>query len=142
MVLMIPGDRKTEEAGGTPDQKDVSVMMKYNEELAKAGVLLALDGLHPSSKGARVRFSGGKRTVSDGPFTEAKEIIGGYWMLQVKSKDEVMAWVARCPALEGDVLEVRQVFEMSDFGPAIEQREAALTAEIGKRLEANKQRAQ
>ena len=142
MVLMIPGDRNGVEAGAMPDEKMVSAMMKYNEDLAKAGVLLALDGLHPTSKGARVRFSGGKRTVNDGPFTEAKEIIGGYWMLQVKSKAEAMEWVSRCPALEGDVLEVRQVFEMSDFGPAIEKQEAAAVEDIGKRLEENKRRAQ
>jgi hypothetical protein len=140
MVLMIPGDRKNVEAGVMPDQKLISAMMKYNEDLAKAGVLLALDGLQPSSKGARIRFSGGKRTVTDGPFTEAREVIGGYWLWQVKSKEEAIEWASRCPAAEGDTLEVRQVYEMSDFGPEVERREAALVDEIGKRVEENKQR--
>jgi hypothetical protein len=140
MVLMIPGDRKNVEAGVMPDQKLISAMMKYNEDLAKAGVLLALDGLQPSSKGARIRFSGGKRTVTDGPFTEAREVIGGYWLWQVKSKAEAIEWASRCPAAEGDTLEVRQVYEMSDFGPEVERREAALADEIGKRVEENKQR--
>jgi hypothetical protein len=140
MVLMIPGDRKSVEAGVMPDQKLISAMMKYNEDLAKAGVLLALDGLQPSSKGARIRFSGGKRIVTDGPFTEAREVIGGYWLWQVKSKAEAIEWASRCPAAEGDTLEVRQVYEMSDFGPEVERREAALADEIGKRVEENKQR--
>jgi hypothetical protein len=140
MVLMIPGDRKNVEAGVMPDQELISAMMKYNEDLAKAGVLLALDGLQPSSKGARIRFSGGKRTVTDGPFTEAREVIGGYWLWQVKSKAEAIEWASRCPAAEGDTLEVRQVYEMSDFGAEVERREAALADEIGKRVEENKQR--
>jgi len=96
-------------------------MMKYNEELAKAGVLLSLDGLHPLSKGARVAFSGGKSSVSDGPFTEAKEVVGGYWMIQVKSKEEAVEWARRCPARDGQVIEVRQVFEMTDFPPEVQQ---------------------
>jgi len=140
MVLMIPGDRKNVEAGVMPDQKLISAMMKYNEDLAKAGVLLALDGLQPSSKGARIRFSGGKRIVTDGPFTEAREVIGGYWLWQVKSKAEAIEWASRCPAAEGDTLEVRQVYEMSDFGPEVERREGALADQIGKRVEENKQR--
>jgi hypothetical protein len=121
MILMIPGDKKAE-AGVLPDEKLVAAMMKYNEDLTKAGVLLALDGLHPSSKGARIRFAGGKGTVTDGPFTELKEVIGGYWLIQVKSKEEAIEWASRCPAADGDVLEVRQVFEMSDFpdfGPEV-----------------------
>lgn len=139
MVMMIPGDKKVE-AGVLPDEKTIAAMMKYNEELAKAGVLLALDGLHPSAKGARIRFSGGKRTVTDGPFAEAREVIGGYWLWQVKSKEEAIEWASRCPALDGDVLELRQVYEMSDFGPEVEGQEAALAAEVGKRIEENKQR--
>ena len=139
MVLMIPGDKQVE-AGVLPDEKTIAAMMKYNEELAKAGVLLALDGLHPSSKGARIRFSGGKRTVTDGPFAEAREVIGGYWLWEVKSKEEAIEWASRCPALDGDVLELRQVYEMSDFGPEVEHQEAALAAEVGKRIEENKQR--
>ena len=88
-------------------------MMKYNESLQKAGVLLALDGLHPPSMGARVSFSGGKPKVTDGPFTEAKEVLGGYWMIQVKSKEEAIEWASRCPASDNEVIEVRQVQEMS-----------------------------
>jgi len=99
-------------------------MMKYNESLQKAGVLLALDGLHPPSMGARVSFSGGKPKVTDGPFTEAKEVLGGYWMIQVKSKEEAVEWAKRCPASDNEVIEVRQVQEFSDF-PADVQEAAA-----------------
>jgi hypothetical protein len=96
-------------------------MGKYNEELVKAGVLLAGEGLHPSSKGARVKFSGGERTVIDGPFTEAKELVAGFWLFQVKSKEEAIEWVKRCPNPTGTEaeIEIRQVFEASDFGPAL-----------------------
>jgi hypothetical protein len=139
MVLMIPGDKKFEQ-GVPPDEKIIAAMMRYNEELAKAGVLLALDGLHPSSKGARIRFAGGKRTVTDGPFTEAKELIGGYWLWQVKSKEEAIEWASRCPALDGDLLEIRQVYEMSDFGPEVERQEAALVEQIDQRMDENKRR--
>ena len=132
MVLMIPGD-KSYEAGAMPDAGLLDAMMKYNEELAKAGVILAGDGLHPSSKGARIKFAaGGKKTVTDGPFTEARELIGGYWLWQVKSKAEAMEWASRCPAMDGDMLEIRQVFEPSDFGPDIARKEAELL-EIAKR---------
>lgn len=141
MVLMIPGDQKTMEAGVLPDEKLIAAMMKYNEELAKAGVLLALDGLHPTSKGARIRFAGGKRTVTDGPFTEAREVIGGYWLWQLRSKEEAIEWASRCPAADGDVLEIRQVYEMSDFGPEVARDEAALAEEIGRHLDENKRRA-
>jgi hypothetical protein len=137
MVLMLPGDKKME-AGVLPDEKLIAAMMKYNEELAKAGVLLALDGLHPSSKGARIRFSGGKRTVTDGPFTEAREVIGGDWLWQVKSKAEAIEWASRCPAADGDVLEIRQVHEMSDFGPEVARDADALVEEIGKHVDENK----
>ena len=95
-------------------------MTKFNDALTNAGVLLSLDGLQPSSKGARVSFSGGKPTVTDGPFTEAKEVIGGYWIIQVKSKEEAVEWASRCPAADGDVIEVRQVYEMSDFPPEVQ----------------------
>ena len=114
LMLMYPG-KQAEVPGAMPSAKEVEAMMKYNEQLAKAGVLLALDGLHPSAKGARVSFKTGKPVVTDGPFTEAKEIVGGYWMLQVKSKEEAVEWAKRCPAAEANVLELRQVFEMSDF---------------------------
>jgi hypothetical protein len=124
MVIMYPG--KDAEAGVLPDEKILTAMGKFNEELVKAGVLLAGEGLHPSSKGARVRWSGGKPTVSDGPFTEAKEIVGGFWLMQVKSKEEVIEWVKRCPVLGPEMIEIRQVFEADDFGPALtpELREA------------------
>ena len=107
-----------------PDAKAVAAMMKYNESLQKAGVLLALDGLHPPSMGARVSFSGGKPKVTDGPFTEAKEVLGGYWMIQVKSKEEAIEWASRCPASDNEVIEVRQVQEFSDF-PADVRKAAA-----------------
>ena len=90
-------------------------MMKFNEELAKAGALLALDGLHPDSRGARVAFAGGKPKVTDGPFTEAREVIGGYWMIRVNSKEEAVEWARRCPAADGDVIEIRRVFEVEEF---------------------------
>jgi hypothetical protein len=112
---MIPKDYGTAKPGTMPDAKAVTAMMKYNESLQKAGVLLALDGLHPPSMGARVTFAGGKPKVTDGPFAEAKEVIGGYWMLQVKSKEEAAEWASRCPAAETDIIELRQIMEMSDF---------------------------
>jgi hypothetical protein len=138
MALMIPGDRKTYESGGMPDEKLVAKMMKFNEDLAKAGVLLALDGLHPSTKGARLSFAGGKPTVTDGPFTEARELIGGYWLWQVKSKEEAVEWAKRCPTVDGDTIELRQVFDIADFAP--ELAEGAQTKEIEKRIEENKNR--
>ena len=115
MMLMIPKGYEKAAAGTMPDPKAVSAMMKYNESLQKAGVLLALDGLHPPSMGARVTFPGGKPRVADGPFTEAKEVIGGYWMIQVKSKEEAIEWARRCPASDNEMIEIRQVQEMSDF---------------------------
>ena len=123
MMLMIPGGYEKAQPGTMPDPKAVLAMMKYNEALQKAGVLLAIDGLHPPSMGARVAFSGGKPRVTDGPFAEAKEVIGGYWMIQVKSKEEAVEWASRCPASDSEVIEIRQVLEMSEF-PA-EVREAA-----------------
>ncbi len=111
MMFMFPG---IEEGEWTPDAEAVAAMGRYNEELTKAGALLALDGLHPQSKGARVTFSGGAATVTDGPFTEAKEVIGGYWIIQARSKEEAVEWASRCPA-EDCMIEVRQVYEMSDF---------------------------
>ncbi|MBV8643622.1 MAG: YciI family protein [Candidatus Eremiobacteraeota bacterium] len=118
-MFMIPGKRA--EQGILPDPEFFVEMNRYNEELQKAGVLLDLDGLHPTSKGARVTFHAGRRpTVTDGPFTEAKEVIGGYWMIQVKSKEEAIEWATRCPAADGETIEVRQVFEMEDFSPEIQ----------------------
>ncbi len=118
MMIMIPSPM--DEADWAPNPEAVSAMSRYNDELTKAGVLLALDGLHPGSKGARVVFSGGKATVTDGPFTEAKEMIGGYWLIQAKTKDEAVEWASRCPAADGDVIEVRQVYEMADFPPEVQ----------------------
>ena len=115
MMLMIPKGYEKAKPGAVPDAKAVAAMMKYNESLQRAGVLLALDGLHPPSEGARVSFSGGKPKVTDGPFTETKEALGGYWMIQVRSKEEAVEWASRCPASDNEVIEVRQVFEMSDF---------------------------
>ncbi|HXM95830.1 MAG TPA: YciI family protein [Candidatus Dormibacteraeota bacterium] len=124
MMLIIPKGYKKAAPGAMPDAKRVELMMKYNESLQKAGVLLALDGLHPPSMGARVSFSGGKHKVTDGPFAEAKEVLGGYWMIQVKSKEEAIEWASRCPASDNEVIEIRQVQEMSDF-PADVQAAAA-----------------
>jgi hypothetical protein len=118
MMIMIPNI--PDEADWTPTAEAVAAMTKFNAELTKAGVLLSLDGLQPSSKGARVRFSGGRASVTDGPFTEAKEMIGGYWLIQAKSKEEAVEWATRCPAADGDVIEVRQVYEMSDFPPEVQ----------------------
>jgi hypothetical protein len=130
---------KTSEAGALPDEKLLTEMGKFNEELVKAGVLLAAEGLHPSSRGARVRFSsGGKRTVIDGPFAETKELVAGFWIFQVKSKEEAIEWVKRCPAPmpgEDSEIEIRQVFEAEDFGPALtpelKEAEERLRAKAG-----------
>ena len=127
--MIIVKASKDSEAGVMPSQQLLTEMGKFNEELAKAGVLLAGEGLHPSSKGARVRFFGGKRTVIDGPFAETKELIAGFWLWQVKSKEEAIEWVKRCPnPMPGESeIEIRQVFEAEDFGAAFtpELREQA-----------------
>jgi len=117
--MVIVKANKDSEAGVLPDEKILTEMGKFNEELAKAGVLLAAEGLHASSKGARVKFSGAKRTVTDGPFTEAKELVAGFWLWRVKSKEEAIEWVKRAPFGEGAEIEIRQVFEAEDFGPAL-----------------------
>jgi hypothetical protein len=124
MMLMIPKGYENAEPGAMPDAERVAAMMKYNESLQKAGVLLALDGLHPPSMGARVSFAGGKAKVTDGPFAEAKEVVGGYWMIQVRSKEEAVEWASRCPGSENEAIEIRQVQELSDF-PADIQKAAA-----------------
>jgi hypothetical protein len=124
MMLMIPKGYESAAPGAMPDAKAVSAMMKYNESLQKAGVLLALDGLHPPSMGVRVTFPGGKPRVTDGPFAEAKEVLGGYWMIQVKSKEEAIEWAKRCPASENEMIEVRQVQEMADFPPDVQKAAA------------------
>jgi hypothetical protein len=115
MMLMIPKDYEKAAPGARPDPKAVEKMMKYNESLRKAGVLLSLDGLHPPSMGARVSFAGGKPTVTDGPFPETKEVLGGYWMIDVKSKQEAIDWARRCPASDNEIIEIRQVQEAFDF---------------------------
>jgi len=121
MMLMIPKGYESAAPGAMPDVKAVEKMMKYNESLQKAGVLLALDGLHPPSAGARISFAGGKPKVSDGPFAEAKEVLGGYWMIQVKSKEEAIEWASRCPGSDNEIIEVRQVQELADFPDDIQQ---------------------
>ena len=136
-VMVIIKANKNSEAGILPDEQSFTAMGKYNEELAKAGVRLVAEGLHPSSKGVRVRFSQGKQTVIDGPFTETKELIAGFWMWQVKSMEEAIEWIKRCPcpdsAEEGEI-EIRQVFEMSDFGaeftPELKEQEERLRAQL------------
>jgi hypothetical protein len=115
MMLMIPKGYEKAKPGTMPDPKAVEAMMKYNESLQKAGVLLALDGLHPPSMGARVTFAGGKPTATPGPFPGVKEVLGGYWMIQVKSKAEAIEWASRCPASDNEVIEIRQVQEFEDF---------------------------
>jgi hypothetical protein len=124
MMLMIPKGYENAKPGTMPDPAAVAAMMKYNEELQKAGVLITLDGLHPPSMGARVSFAGGKPLVTDGPFTEAREVLGGYWMIRVNSKEEAIEWAKRCPASENEVIELRQVQEFADF-PADVQNAAA-----------------
>lgn len=115
MMLMIPKGYEKAAPGTMPDAKAVESMMKYNESLQKAGVLISLDGLHPPSKGARVTFSGGKPRVARGPFAEAKETLGGYWMIDVKSQEEAIEWASRCPASGNEIIEVRQVQALEDF---------------------------
>ncbi|MBV8751303.1 MAG: YciI family protein [Hyphomicrobiales bacterium] len=124
MMLMIPKGYGAAAPGAMPDPKHVAAMMKYNEELTKAGVLVGLDGLHPPSMGARISFSGGKPTVSEGPFPGDKEVLGGYWMINVKSKAEAIEWASRCPAGENEVIEIRQVQEMADFTPEVRKAAA------------------
>jgi hypothetical protein len=138
--MVIVKANKDSEAGVLPDEKLLAEMGKYNEELAKAGVLLAAEGLQPSSKGARVRFSGGKRTVIDGPFAETKELIAGFWLIQAKSKEEAIEWVKRSPnpspGKESEV-EIRQVFEAQDFGaeftPELREQEERVRAQVAKK---------
>ena len=130
--IVLVKANKDSEAGVLPDQKILAEMGKFNEELVKAGVMLAGEGLHASSKGARVRFSGDKRTVIDGPFSETKELVAGFWLWQVKSKQEAIEWLKRAPFQEGDV-EIRQIFEAEDFGaeftPELREQEERLRAQ-------------
>ena len=132
MLLMIPRGYESAAPGTMPDAEGVARMMKYNESLQKAGVLLALDGLHPPSMGARVTFAGGKPRVTDGPFAEAKEVLGGYWMIDVKSREEAVQWATRCPGGENEIVEVRQVQEMDDFPADVQAAAAGFEAMQGK----------
>ena len=129
MLLMIPRGYETAAPDAMPSAEAVAAMMKYNEALKAAGVLITLDGLHPPSTGARVSFEGGKPVVTDGPFAESKEVLGGYWMIDVRSRDEAIAWAKRCPASSNEIIEIRQVHEMSDF-PADVQEAAAGFVEL------------
>ena len=121
MMLMIPLGYETAAPDVELDPERFKAMMKYNEALQEAGVLIALDGLHPPSMGARVSFPGGKPVVTDGPFTEAKEVLGGYWMINVKSREEAIAWAKQCPASENEIIEIRQVHEMSDHSEEVQE---------------------
>jgi hypothetical protein len=127
MMLMIPKGYEQATPGTMPDAKAVEAMMKYNEELQKAGVLLALEGLHPPSMGARISFAEGKPKVTDGPFAEATEVLGGYWMIQVKSKEEAIQWASRCPASANETIEIRQVMEMTDFPTELQKAHPGFT---------------
>lgn len=129
MMLMIPDGYASAAPDALPSLEAIEAMMKYNEELKKAGVLLALEGLHPPASGARVSFKGGKPTVVDGPFAEVKEVLGGYWIIDVRSRDEAIEWARRCPAGENATIEVRRVQEMSDF-PEDVQKAAAGFSEL------------
>ena len=132
MMLMIPLGYETAPPDVQLDPERVAAMMRYNEALKDAGILITLDGLHPPSMGARVSFPGGKPVVMDGPFTEAKEVLGGYWMIDVGSREEAIAWAKRCPASDNEIIEIRQVQEIADFSPEV-QDAAAGFAELPRR---------
>ena len=127
MMLMIPRGYEAAAPGAMPPAEAVAAMMKYNEALKGAGVLITLDGLHPPSMGTRVSFESGKPVVIDGPFTESKEVIGGYWMIDVESREEAIAWAKRCPAANNETIEIRQVMEMADFPPDVQEAAAGFT---------------
>ncbi|MBB5317260.1 YciI family protein [Tunturibacter empetritectus] len=134
-MVIVKSTPEADKKGALPDPQLLAEMGKFNEELIKAGIVLAMDGLHPSSKGARVKFSGTSRTVIDGPFTEAKELIAGFWIWQVKSLEEAIEWVKRCPNPHGSdsEIEIRQVFEMEDFAPILSKEE--IEYKVAKRAE-------
>lgn len=138
-AVLVKGDKRTE-AGVLPTEKELADMGKFNDELVKAGIMLAGEGLHASDKGARVSYSGSKRTVRDGPFTEAKELVAGFWIWQVKSKAEALEWAKRIPFQEGEV-EIRQVFEAEDFGEEYTPELRAQDERQRAAIEKNKQRA-
>ena len=133
MMLMIPHGYENAAPGTAPDAAAVAAMMKYNESLQKAGVLLSCDGLHPPSMGARISFAGGKPKVTDGPFAEVKEVLGGYWMIEVGSREEAIEWASRCPGSPSEVIEVRQVQEMADFPEDVQKAAAGFEAMQPKR---------
>ena len=127
MLLMIPKGYESAPPGTLPDVEHVAAMTGYTQELQKAGVLLTLEGLHPPSMGARVAFTGGRARVLDGPFAETKEVLGGFWMIQVRSREEAIAWATRCPARDDEVLEVRQVQDITDFPPDVQRAAAGIS---------------
>ena len=133
MMLVIPKGYESAAPDAMPDAQAVERMMKYNEDLAKAGVLLSLDGLHPPSSGVRISYQGGKPAVKDGPFAESKECVGGYWMIQVKSTEEAIEWAKRAPMGDNEIIEVRQVHEMSDFPPDVQAAAAGFEELMGKK---------
>jgi len=141
-VMVIVKASKDSEAGVLPDERLLGDMLRFNEELVKAGIMLAGEGLQASSKGARVHFSGSKRTVTDGPFAETKELIAGYWMWQVRSMDEAIEWVKRCPNPhnEDSIIEIRPVFEADDFGPALTPELRQKEEELRAKTEAQQRR--
>ncbi|HEY3991101.1 MAG TPA: YciI family protein [Acidobacteriaceae bacterium] len=130
MMLMIPKGYEKAAPGTTPDAKAIANMMKYNEELQKAGVLLSLEGLHPPSMGARISFADGKPKVTDGPFAEATEVVGGFWMIQVKSKEEAIQWASRCPAAANETIEIRQILDWTDFPAEVQKEFPGFTEEL------------
>ena len=134
MMLMIPLGYETAPPEIQLDAERVKAMMKYNEALSEAGILIALDGLHPPSMGARVSFATGKPIVTDGPFAEVKEVLGGYWMIDVASREEAIAWASKCPGSEDEIIEIRQVHEMSDFSPEVQEAAAGLAELQGRKI--------
>ena len=134
MMIMFPKGYENAKPGTLPDLKAIERMGKYNDQLQKAGALLALDGLTPPSMGARVTFKGGKSKVTDGPFSEAKEIVGGYWMIQVKSREEALEWASRIPGSDDEMVEVRQVMEIPDFPADVQKKFEEQIAEGGFKL--------
>jgi len=127
MMLMIPKGYEKAKPGAMPSAEAVAAMTKYNAELQNAGVLLGLEGLHPPSMGARVEFTAGKPKIVDGPYIETKEVLGGYWMIQVKSKEEAVKWASRCPVFGDDVIEIRQIQEFTDFPPDVQEAAAGFS---------------
>jgi hypothetical protein len=130
MMLMIPAGYETAAPGTLPSVEAIAAMRKYNEALKDAGVLVTLDGLHPPSMGARVSFAGGKPLVTDGPFAEAKEVLGGYWMIDVTCREEAIAWAKRCPASGTEIIEIRQVIEMTDFPSDVQETVAGFAERV------------